>query len=125
MHSPWQKLKFFLQKKWEKIPDLDHTSEKVSNSKIILSKNFNFTEQRNLVRLPIYSSDMSGSEFLQFGFSRYVRIFLPLRFFVKSRVYGFFGGFGFKFRFGFTRSITKIQAIRRSSIEVIYFRLRF
>ena len=86
MHSPWQKLKFFLQKKWEKIPDLDHTSEKVSNSKIILSKTFNFTEQRNLVRLPIYSSDKTGSEFLQFGFSRYVRIFLPLRFFVKSRV---------------------------------------
>ena len=56
MHSPWQKLKFFLQKKWEKNPDLDHTSEKVSNSKIILSKNFNFKEQRNLVCLPTLCS---------------------------------------------------------------------
>ena len=65
------KIKVLFAKKWEKNPDLDHTSEKVSNSKIILSKNFNFTEQRNLVRLPICSSDKAGLEFLQFGFSRH------------------------------------------------------
>ena len=70
MHSPWQKLKFFLQKKWEKIPDLDHTSEKVSNSKIILSKT-SISQNKEILcvyLLIVVIYDKSSSELKRFEF---------------------------------------------------------